>query len=326
MAAGLADDEPLAGLLLHAPPEQRQPVLLFACVHALLLDGAGADEDLARYYPNLTARPDTGDPLPALSGFCARHEAELRQMLATRHTQTNEIGRCAVLLPAFGMLAVEMGPLAHLDVGSSAGLNLLIDQYRYRYEPGGRIGPAASPIELVCGTRGAVPVPSTLPDVRARVGIDPRPVDVRNIEEARWLEACVWPDQTDRFERLRAALEIARAADVSVRRGDAVGDTVSAVKALVSSGHPVVTNTWVLNYLSANERTAYVEELDAAGASLDLSWIYAESPYLAPELPGPPGDIATDRTVLVLVRWRTGRRTVTHLADVHPHGYWMHWQ
>jgi hypothetical protein len=328
LAAGIAEDETLAGLLLHAPPAQRQPVLLFACVHDLLLSASDGDaaetHRLARYYPNLTARPTTDDPLPAFRRFCARHDAELTAMLATRSTQTNEIGRCALLLPAFGLLAAEVGPLAHLDVGASAGLNLLLDRYHYRYEPGGSVGPE-SPIELECGTRGAVPVPTVMPVIAARLGIDRRPVDLADESAVRWLEACVWPDQTDRFERLRAALTLARREGIAVRVGDAVTDVGLLVESIASSGHPVVTNTWVLNYLSAAERAAYVHVLDAVGTHVDLSWIYLESPYLTPELPGPPGDAASDRTVLVLVRWRSGARTVDHLADTHPHGYWMHW-
>jgi hypothetical protein len=324
MAAGVAEDAELASLLLHAPPAQRQPVLLFACVHALLLGGDG--EELARYYPNLTSRPDTGDPLPAFRRVCEQHEASLAAMLASRHTQTNEVGRGALLLPAFGLLAAEVGRLAHLDVGTSAGLNLLIDRYRYRYEPGGTVGPSSSPIELECGTRGAIPVPSSIPTIAARLGIDPRPVDVTDDVEARWLEACVWPDQLDRFARLRAAIEMARSAAITVRAGDAVTDTATLAESFAASGHPVVTNTWVLNYLSAEERKAYVEALDELGSRLDLSWVYLESPYLVPEVPGPRVDTAVDRTVLVLVRWRGGQRTVDHLADTHPHGYWMHWK
>jgi hypothetical protein len=328
MASGIAEDEPLAGLLLRAPAAQRQPVLLFACVHDLLLSGVDGDRaELARYYPNLTAAPDGGDPLPTLRRFCAHHDRALTELLGSRSTQTNEIGRCALLLPAFGLLAAEVGPLAHLDVGASAGLNLLLDRYGYRYEPGGSVGPASgSSIDLECGTRGDVPVPSALPVIAERLGLDRAPVDVHDAAATRWLEACVWPDQPDRFSRLRTALGMARSAGVVVRQGDAVGDTPALVGSLARSGHPVVTNTWVLNYLSGAERTAYVDALDTVGAGLDLSWVYVESPYLTPELPGPGRGEPADRTALVLVRWRSGHRTVDHLADTHPHGYWLHWQ
>ena len=204
LATGIAADEELAGLLLHSPPRQRQPVLLLACIHALLLEGG--DAELARFYPNLAAQPADGDPMPALRRFVAEHADRLGELLATRSTQTNEIGRCALLLPVFGLLAAEVGPLAHLDVGASAGLNLLLDRYRYTYVPGGSVG-GPSPVELECGTRGAVPVPVAMPDVRQRVGLDRSPIDVGDPERRLWLEACVWPDQTERFERLRAALD-----------------------------------------------------------------------------------------------------------------------
>lgn len=326
MSAGIAADPGLAALLLAAPPTQRQPVLLFAAVHELLLaaEADGRAEPLARHYPNLTADPDTGDPLPALRELCARRGDELGAMLRTRRTQTNEIGRCALVLPAFGIVAAEVGPLAHLDVGTSAGLNLLLARYQYRYEPGGEVGPPST-VLLSCGTRGTVPVPGALPPIAVARGIDSTPVALDDDAQARWLEACVWPDQTDRFERLRAAIEIARAEPPDVCVGDAVADVAANVRQLAAEGHPVVTNTWVLNYLTPRERRAYVAELDTVGAELDLSWTYLESPFLTPELPGPAGNAAVDRTVLVLVRWRSGRRTVEHLADTHPHGYWMHW-
>lgn len=319
LAAGVAADPTLAGLLLHAPPGQRQPVLFFASIHDLLLRGHG-DGTLAAHYPSLTDAPNADDPMPALRTFCYEQHDDVVELLATRSTQTNEIGRCALLLPAFGMLATEVGALSHLDVGTSAGLNLLLDRYRYTYEPGGDIGPA-SPVELTCGTTGDVPIPTTMPTIVERRGLDRCPVDVRDPEATRWLEACVWPDQTDRFHRLRAALAIASSEDLDVRTGDAVVDTPALLDA--STAHPVVTNTWVLNYLSSDERRAYLDMLDSWGRARDLSWVFAESPVLVPELP-----VADDRqtlTALVMVRWRDGRRTVQHLASCHPHGYWMRW-
>lgn len=319
LAAGVARDAELAALLLHAPPRQRQPVLLFASVHFLLLLGR-ADAGLRAHYPNLTPASDDSDPVPALRRFCALHRHELIGLLATRSTQTNEIGRCSVLLPALGIVADEVGPLALLDVGASAGLNLLLDRYHYTYDPGGTVG-CASTVDLTCATRGDPPIPAALPPIVERRGLDRCPVDVGDLEQSRWLEACVWPDQTDRFDRLRAALALARDADVEIRTGDAVIATGPLVAA--ATAHPVVTNTWVLNYLSADERMAYVAALEACGRQRDLSWVFAESPALVPELP--VADRRETASALVLVRWRAGRRRVDHLARCHPHGYWLHW-
>jgi hypothetical protein len=171
-----------------------------------------------------------------------------------------------------------------------------------------------------------VPVPDGLPSIVARLGIDQRPIDLADESEASWLEACVWPDQIDRFQRLRAAIEIARADPPELVTGDAVGSLEAAVERLHAEGHVVVTNCWALNYLSAAERVAYVAALDRIGSTIDLSWVYVESPGLTPELPWGRAPLDTALTALNLTRWRRGRRSVDHLAVCHPHGYWMHWK
>jgi hypothetical protein len=139
------------------------------------------------------------------------------------------------------------------------------------------------------------------------------------------LEACVWPDQRDRFERLVAAIEMARAEPPDVRRGDAIDDLAAVVREAANVGHPVVMNSWVLNYLTGEERGRYVATLDALGAEIDLSWLIAESPALTPELPVPSTSDSEHLTVLSLVTWRDGARAVQRLGTTHPHGFWLHW-
>ena len=90
------------------------------------------------------------------------------------------------------------------------------------------------------------------------------------------------------------------------------------------AGHPVVLNSWVLNYLPEPRRRDYVAVLDHLGRTSDLTWISAEAPALCPGLPYPPHLGGIDLTVVLLVRWRDGVRTVSHVATAHPHGYWMH--
>jgi hypothetical protein len=136
----------------------------------------------------------------------------------------------------------------------------------------------------------------------------------------------VWPDQADRFHRLVEAIGIARTAPPELLAGDAVTSLAPAIERVASSAHPVVTNSWVLNYLTPDERVAYLAELDRIGAERDLSWVYAEAPALIPELPTGPDPKDPHRTVLSMVRWRNGQRTVQHLATCHPHGFWIHWR
>ncbi len=144
--------------------------------------------------------------------------------------------------------------------------------------------------------------------------------------ESRWLEACVWPDQADRFHRLRAAIELATIARPRVRSGDAIAGLQPAVAEVGTRCHPVVTNSWVLNYLTPTQRIAYLNGLDEIGERRDLSWILAESPALVPEMPVDEDLAGTDVTAMTLVRWRGGTRTCETVAVCHPHGYWINWR
>lgn len=317
----IADTPAIAELLRAAPETQQLPVLLLAAVHSIVL--AEPDSELARWYPTIHPEPRTDDPFPAFERLCRSRADDVRRIVATRFTQTNEVGRSALFLPALGLLHDEVGPLAIVDVGTSAGLNLRLDEFGYRYDPAGSVG-LPSPVTIDIATRGHVPVPARLPELAARVGLDQAPVDLADDDARRWLLACVWPDQRDRFERLSAAIDVARSRPSPIVTGDAVDDLAPLLHAARASGHPVVLNSWVLNYLAEKRQRAYVDVLDAFGAEHDLSWIAAESPAMCPGLPfldRPQPEL----TNLELTRWRGGRRAIEHLGVAHPHGYWLHW-
>ncbi|MEL6892970.1 MAG: DUF2332 domain-containing protein [Actinomycetota bacterium] len=330
----VARDRSLATLLGHAPAEQQLPVLLLAAVHHELL--ADRDHELARWYPNLTPSPASPDDrrLPEVfTSFVHDHSASILKSLATRHVQTNEVGRTALLVAGLGEVTsvLEGRPLAHLDVGTSAGLNLLLDRLRYRFvgDDGathplrGSAAGGAAP-EIVADVRGRLDLPDRMPTVTARRGLDLHPIDLDDAVNRRWLEACVWPDQADRFARLRAALELARSDPPELVRGDAVDSLADHVEDLQGHGVPLVTTTWVLNYVPTDRRRAFVDTLDQLGSAGDLMWVFAEAPALTQGLPHAPEQQAEHRTAVTRVTWRGGERVVDHVAIAHPHGYWIH--
>jgi hypothetical protein len=318
-----ATDPEIAGLLRHAPAEQRLPVLLMAAVHSIVL--AEPHLEIARHYPTHAGHDAPGGPATAhvaelFRSFCHDRAEEIARIVAGRRTQTNEVGRAALFLPALALLDAEHGPLGLVDVGTSGGLNLQLDRFEYRYRPGGRLGGPAT-VRLTCDVTGPVPVPTAIPTISSRIGVDSAPIDVSDPDEARWLKACVWPDQADRFERLSAAIDLAVAHPPVIRREDATTALEAAVDD--SDGHPVVMNSWVLNYLSPTEREGYVAELDRLGRRSDLSWVHAECPAMCSGVPFAGPDDERHLTAVTLVTWRSGERAVRHLGSAHPHGYWL---
>lgn len=332
LARIIANDPSIATLLGHAPLEQQLPVLLLAAIHFELL--GTPDHELARWYPNLTQTPrDPSDPgLAAVLGhFVESHTPALLQTLATRHVQTNEVGRTALIVAGLGDPSDELAgrPLAHLDVGASAGLNLLLDRVTVCYRSGEdeavvSAESAAPGLEVVADVRGELPRCTTLPAIAARRGIDLHPVDLEHEASRRWLEACVWPDQSDRFARLVDAIELARSDPPDIVIGDAVDDLAEHAAELAEVGVPLVTTTWVLNYLPVEQQRAFVAELDRFGAHHDLVWVFAESPSMTAGLPHQRGQESEARTSVSRVTWFEGDRRVEHVAIAHPHGYWLH--
>ncbi len=163
-----------------------------------------------------------------------------------RRTQTNEVGRLATLTPVLAQVAGEAHrPLALVEVGASAGLCLYPDRYDYEWHPAGRLAGSGGPT-LHCATTGAVPVPARHPDVTWRGGVDLNPVDPTDGDAAEWLEILVWPEQEERRERLRAAIDVARVEPPLLDRGDLLEQLPSLVRRAAPHGQVVVQHSAVI--------------------------------------------------------------------------------
>ncbi|MEU5561704.1 DUF2332 domain-containing protein [Micromonospora musae] len=258
LALAISEDDELLDLLGTLPPAKRQPNLLFGVVR--LLGGP------------------VGDPA-AFHDFVVTHWLAVAAELRVRATQTNEAGRCAVLLP---LLAALPQPLALLEVGASAGLCLYPDRYAYRY--GDRRLGAGEPV-LECTADGLVP-PTRLPEVVWRAGLDLNPLDVTDPADVAWLDALIWPEHAHRRERLRAATAVAAAEPPLLVRGDLVDDLPALAAEAPAAATLVVFHTSVLYQVPRPRRDAFVDLV----RGLPGHWISNEAPDVLPYdgLPDPP--------------------------------------
>jgi hypothetical protein len=291
-ALGVAGDRQLLELLKPLPPAKQQPNLLFAAV--LYLGGS---------------QPDYG----AFRQFVLEHADRVVATMLARRTQTNEVGRCALLLP---LLASLPGPLALVEVGASAGLCLLPDRYAYDYA-GTIVGDPAAPLRLACQPYGPVPIPARLPEVVWRRGIDLAPIDLDDPDAVRWLECCIWPDQPQRLARLQVAVGIARADPPVVVGGDLLELVGSVVAQAPEEATVVVFHAATLVYLPELGRQRFAQLM----ADLPAFWIWAEGPGVV--LPPPkrlPAFPEPDQARFLLGE---GSRRLVALAD--PHGGWLQW-
>lgn len=292
--------------------EDAVPLRLMAALHAQVLQGA--DPALAAVFP------ERGQPVDGEAAWPAAREAMVRDRAAlaafmTHEPQTNEVRRSACLLPGFLTVAAETSlPLRCLELGASAGLNQNWDQFRYRLGEAAW-GDAAAPVLVDTDWQGPPP-PLAPVIVRSRAACDRRPVDIRDPDERLRLLSYLWPDQFERLDRARAAIDLALAQDTRVETADAA-DWTARVAAPKTGAATVVYHSVFWSYLPPQTQAALRQALEthgaAATADAPLAWLAME-----PD----PADFAAMQLRLTL--WPGGETRI--LADVHPHGQWVKWR
>ena len=314
----IARDPEILELAAHAQKGQPVPNLLFGAVQFLLLQGPkDVPLPLSAFYRSITPSPSKEtDAYPHFRTFCFEHWDEIQALIGTHLVQTNEVRRCACLLPAFELVASHTGrrPMSLVEIGASAGLNLLWDRYGYDYGEGRLCGDIHSPVQLLCNLRGekhpALPV--VLPLVASRIGVDLHPIDVHNAEATLWLRALIWPEHEKRIQLLNKALAAAQQDTPQILAGDALTLLPSVMAAVPMDTTLCLYHTFVINQFAPEARQK-LEALFAEEATRRDLYIIAIV-WLAGEFP-----------MLWLTSYEQGVKREQLLAKCSGHARWMEW-
>ncbi len=285
-----ADDECLA-LIDTLPVADRQPVLVLS----------------AARYSGLSTHGD-------IRAWLEGEWDAVAQIARQRATQTNDPRRTTPLLAA---LQGIRGPIALLEVGASAGLGLLVDRYSHvMIDAEGvehRVDPVDGPstLELRCTLGAGVPVPTAMPDIVWRAGLERSPLRLDRADDERWLRTLIWPEERERAAQLDAAIAIAREHPPHLVAGDAVDGLAALAAHAPPDATLVVASPAVLVYLAPADRARFA----AAVAELPGHWISLDGRRVLPEV-GEAADALLPGVDDDFVLSRDGRP----LAVVSPHG------
>ena len=317
LAAAIADDDELKALAARAQKGQPHANMILGSVHFLLL--RGADHPLKRFYATVggTAKIEDEDPFPDFREFILTWKREIAHLIESRVTNTNEVARSCILHPGFRVIAEACGePLHLIEIGPSAGLNLVWDRYGVRYSRKGNIAACIAPdAELVldCELRGEATLPmGETPGVASRVGLELNPVDLGSREDRDWLRALIWPDEVARMKRLEQALTIVERAKPEIRTGDALDLLPDALASVPSNETACVYHTIAIYQFSGAMRDALESILTVAGLRRPVTRLSLEYNGLDAELTS--------------IRYADGVREEKMLAISHPHGRWLEWR
>jgi hypothetical protein len=295
LANVVAESDELLEWLLLLPGSRQQPNLLFASVRFL----GGAT-----------------DTVDGFVDFVRSSFDELEVTMLARSTQTNEVARCAAFLPLLADLDAE---LALIEVGASAGLCLFPDLYAYSYD-GEQIGNSDLVIDVE--TANTVPVPQRLPTVAWRAGLDLNPLSVSDDEDLAWLRACVWPEHTERRQRLDLAATIVATDPPRIDQGDLCDATLNLIDEAPREAIKVVFHSAVLAYVDEASRLDFAATMRSlVDDRSDVVWLSNEGPSViagieaADLIVEPPGN----------AQFHLGRDGTELIAVTDPHGRWLRW-
>ena len=312
IADGLRRDSKTGARVLDWPGEPTRdalPLRLVGGLHALVL--GGQDADLAAVFAGEIA--DEAEIARTLNAVLVRHDAAIMPWL-DGPPQTNEPGRSGALILGLIEVARRLGPkLEIIEIGSSGGLNLMID--RYRFDLGGAmLGPASSPVAITPEWRGAAPVLPALDIVSTR-GCDVAPLDVTDPAIEMRLAAYVWAEKPERQLRLSRAIGMIRERGVNLVKADAA-DWVEAQLAQPQSAGVarVLMHSVVWQYLPEPTAERIRQAMAAAGARATadrpLGWAAMEP------------DRALAEQVVSIRTW-PGPEVREIIATTHAHAQWV---
>ena len=293
-----------------APLADALPLRAAGGIHALHLSGAA--HELAPIYADAE---DIND-IAIIAGVVARHEAALLPWL-DGPPQTNEAGRSSNFIAAMLWLA-DRGLPARFDcieIGSSAGINLMIDRYHYDLA-GVHVGPRPGAMSFAPEWRGNHP-PQHAIGFAGLKGCDVAPVDLTDPVQALRLKAYIWPEHHVRFERMEAAIAAAAEEPPQLIHANAADFVEAELARPQAEGTTrVLMHSIVWQYVPADQQARIAAAMEAAGARATadrpLAWIALEA----------------NRTVhhheLVVRHWPGGDNGMM-LGRAHAHGAWIEW-
>ncbi|AZN40973.1 DUF2332 domain-containing protein [Paenibacillus albus] len=312
LARSIAEDEKLLELAARSTPGQPVPNLFLGAVHYLLL--SGKEHDLAHYYASIVKEPgEPGEAIQHFNDFCREFEYEIIQLLENKLVQTNEVRRCGYLYPSFCRIyQITQKPLALIELGTSAGLQLMWDQYCYAYTPNEKYGAIHSTLEISAEIKGDK-TPFLLkysPPVSRRIGLDLNVIDLNDPEDSLWLKALIWPEHHERSSYFEKAADCLKNHPLELVEGDGVSLLPEIVSTISEDSTICIFHTHVANQIPTDAKIILKEYIKSLGERRDVFHLYNNMWDL---------DLHLDY-------YLNGNEHCETLAETDGHGRWFNWK
>jgi hypothetical protein len=308
----IAEDDELLQMASHTSRDQPVPNLFFGAVHYLLLKGNS--HELREYYTSIVENPrEVVTAFGSFKDFCILLKNEIIPILQSKLVQTNEVRRCSYLYPAFCYIYEKTNkPLALIEIGTSAGLQLLWDKYSYSYNTHEVYGDSLSELRIISEIRGdkQTILHKQCPPVVTRIGIDLHINDLEDPEDALWLKSLIWPEHAERRNNFEKAVHCFKEHSLELIEGDGVRLLPKLVSNIPLESTLCVFHTHVANQILKDDKHKLMEYMQELGKVRDVFHLYNNMWDL---------DLHLDY-------YLDGKEYTETITETDGHGRWFHWK
>lgn len=301
----IVQDKDLIEICNYAPINQPIPNLFLGSVNYLLLKGY--DNNLYdEYYVN-----ETSDLIRKFKEFCIKNKIEIIKIMNNKLVQTNEVRRSSYIFPILCYIN-DKRKINLLEIGCSAGLQLLADKYMYKYDvyPGykGNLTSDLTISSVITKGEFGSYIDEQM-DIGKRIGIDLNTIDFTKDEEFLWLKALIWPEHNDRRILLEKARDIVINENLKLKEGNALEIIIEEVKKIPIDENLLIFHTHVANQMSIKEKENLVKIIENIGKNRNLYHLYNN----------------IDDKLLHLDSYKNGEKYPKIVGQTDGHGKWFEW-
>lgn len=277
LAENVSEDDEMLAVCSNATEGQPIPNLFFGAVHYLLLKGT--EHELKQFYGTLVLFPKSEEKcFPYFKDFCQKYRDDIVSIMKSKLVQTNEVRRCSYLYPSFCYVYEKARkPLALIEIGTSAGLQLLWDKYRYSYGTDETMyGDYHSDVHIKADVKsGSLPfLLANSPTVASRIGMDLHVNDLNDLEDRLWLKALIWPNHNERRSLFESAAKHVIHNEPVLIEGDGVALLPDIAKSIPRDAVICVFHTHVANQFTQQVKARLFDEISTIGEERDIFHLY----------------------------------------------------
>ena len=228
-------------------------------------------------YQSIVEQPKVPkESFPHFRDFCSKYKDQIISILKEKMVQTNEIRRCGYLYPSFSYVYNKVKkPLALIEIGTSAGFQLLWDKYSYSYEVYGKM---ESNVYIKSEIKGEnLPTFSKkIPPVFNRYGLDLHINDLSNIEDSLWLNSLIWPEHKERRALFEQALGCVmnNKDELNLIEGDGLELLPRIIEQIPTDSIICIFHTHVANQIAEDEKHKLLDNVKNIAIKRDVFHIY----------------------------------------------------